>query len=89
MTKGIKVIFSTQNSANRTRNKLRGPEEASSERSLGDWLGGIASLSCCRLFINMFYLSICYLFTVFSKIYISFYYRHVSILGFMKKGVTV
>ena len=62
LTKGLKVIVSTQCSAKRTRNKLGSPEEALSEHSPRDWLGGIASLSYCRLIINRFYLSLCYFF---------------------------
>ena len=80
MTKGLKVIFSTQNFAKRTNNKLGGPEEALSERSPGDWLGRIASLSFCHLIIDMFYLSLCYFYLQPSvKCLLVFKYRHVSI----------
>ena len=91
MTKGFKVIFSTQYSAKRTRNKLGGPKEPMFEHSPGDWLGGIASLSCCCLIIDRFYLSLCYYICLLSsvKCLLVSNYMHVSILGFMKKGVTV
>ena len=82
MIEGLKVIFYTQYSAKRTRNKLEGPEEALSERSPEFWLGGIASLSYRRLVIKKFYF-VCLLSSV--KYFLVFYYRDVSILGFMNK----
>ena len=91
MIEGLKVIFSTQYFSKRTRNKLEGPEEALSERSPGFWLRGTASLSCCRLIIDRFYLYLCYYICLLSavKCLLVSNYRHVSVLGFMKKGITV
>ena len=91
MTEGSIVAFSTQFSAKKTRNRHGGPEEALFEHSPGVWLGGITSLSCCRLIIDRFYLSLCYYICLLSSVKCLSVsnYRHVSILGFMKKGVTV
>ena len=81
VTEGLKVIFSTQYSAKRTRNMLGGPEEVLYERSPRDWLGGITSLSCCHLIIDRFYLFSCYYIYLLSlvKWLRVFKYRHVSI----------